>query len=290
MHSATARAEHDESISPKDFERLSRLIYEQSGIVLKEEKKTMVELRIKRRLKSLDLRSFHQYCDYLFSAQGGKDDEIVQLIDVVSTNKTDFFREPDHFEYLARQAVPDLMARNRSGRSLLVWSAGCSTGEEPYTLAMVLRECAAAHPQLRFQVLATDISTAVLGKARKGIFHADAVRPVPAALQRKYFMRSRDPNSQLLRVVPELRELVEFRRLNFMDSDFGLAQKVDIVFCRNVMIYFDRATQEKIVQKLARQLVPGGYAFVGHSESLHDMDMPLVPVAPALYRKVDAGA
>jgi chemotaxis protein methyltransferase CheR len=278
----------DESISNADFGRLRRLIYEQSGINLSPDKKTMLELRIKRRLRSLNLTSYAQYCEYLF-ARHGQEEEIVHLIDVVTTNKTDFFREAGHFEFLVQKALPDLMARNRSGRHLLAWSAGCSTGEEPYTLAMVLNEYGLAHPGFQFGVLATDISTAVLAKANLGVFNCDAVRPVPPDLRRKYFMRNRDPDSNLLRVVPELRQRVEFRRLNFMDTDFGLTEKADVIFCRNVIIYFDRPTQEHILQKLTRHLVPGGYAFVGHAETLHDMDVPLVPIAPALYRKVDAG-
>jgi chemotaxis protein methyltransferase CheR len=282
-------AAEEESLSKMDFDRLCRLICEQSGIHLSWEKKTMLELRIKRRLKILNLDSFRKYCDYLFTPRGEKE-EIIPLLDVVSTNKTDFFREPDHFDFLVQKAIPDLAARNDSGKSLLLWSAGCSTGEEPYTLAMVLQDRRQTNSSLRFKVLATDISTTVLAKAHRGIFHCDVVHPVPAELRRKYFMRSRDPDSKVLRVVPEVRELVEFRRLNFMDGDFGLSQKVDVIFCRNVLIYFDRPTQQRVVQKLADQLVPGGYAFVGHSESLHDMNVPLVAVAPAAYRKDDARA
>jgi chemotaxis protein methyltransferase CheR len=274
----------EDTISNSDFGRLRSLIYAQSGITLTPEKKTMLELRIKRRVRSLDLSSFADYCNYLFGPRGHKD-ELVHLLDVVSTNKTDFFREPEHFDFLIQKAVPDLTARNPSGRFLMVWSAGCSTGEEPYTLAMVLHEYGLAHPGFRFRVLATDLSTTVLEKAERGIFNTEVVRPVSPELKRKYFMRSRDRNSDLTRVVPELRKLVEFRRLNFMDADFGLSQKADIIFCRNVIIYFDQQTQEKIIQKLAHQLLPGGYLFVGHSETLHDMDLPLTPVAPALYRK-----
>ena len=278
---------HDESISNADFARLKNLIYAQSGINLNADKRTMLELRIKRRLRSLHLNSSAEYCDYLFGPQGQKE-EIASLLDVVSTNKTDFFREPDHFEFLAQKALPDLMARNDSGRPLLVWSAGCSSGEEPYTLAIVMSEYALSHPGFRFHILATDLSHTVLAKAHKGIFNKDVVRPVPAGLQRKYFMRSRDPESHHMRIVPELRQAVEFARLNFMDADFGLTQKADAIFCRNVIIYFDRGTQEKILQKLAAHLAPRGYFFVGHSESLHGMDLPLSAVAPALYRKDDA--
>jgi len=280
---------HEEYLSTRDFGRLSNLIYDKAGIRLGSEKKTMLEVRIKRRLKALALRSYSEYCDYLFAHQGLKE-ELVPLIDVVTTNKTDFFREPAHFNFLVEKALPDLTAHNAGGRPLLVWSAGCSSGEEPYTLAMVLSEYAVTHPGFRFRILATDISTHVLEKAELAVYATDVVRPVPAALRKKYLMTSRAPGSSRVRVVPELRRLVEFRRLNFMDTDYGLSEKADAIFCRNVIIYFDRQTQEQVLGKLARRLVPRGYLFVGHAETLHDMDLPLTPVAPALYRRVDAGA
>jgi len=275
------------AISNADFGRLRSLIYQQSGINLNAEKKTMLELRIKWRLKKLKLTSFSEYCAYLFGRQGQKD-EIVHLLDVVSTNKTDFFREPGHFDYLMNKALPELVARDRFEGQMLVWSAGCSTGEEPYTLAMVMSEFAQAHPGFQFGILATDISTAVLDKAKVGIFNQDSVKTVPQALRRKYFMRSRDRSSNLLRVVPELRQTIEFRRLNFMDADYGITKKASAIFCRNVIIYFDKPTQKRILQKLTRHLLPGGYCFVGHSETLHGMDLPLLPVGPSLYRRVDA--
>ena len=167
----------------------------------------------------------------------------------------------------------------------MIWSAGCSTGEEPYTIAMVLSEYAQDVPGFRFSVLATDISTAVLAKAAMGIFKSDVVKPIPPGLLRKYLMRSRDHESDQVRVVPELRGLVEFRRLNFMDADFGLPEMPEAIFCRNVIIYFDRPTQLRLLQKLVRNLAPGGYFFAGHSESLQGMDLPLLPVAPSVYRK-----
>jgi len=278
---------HEEGISNADFGRLRRLIYETSGITLSADKKTMLELRIRRRLRSLAINSYAQYCGYLFGRQGRKD-ELVHLIDVVTTNKTDFFREPGHFEYLTDRALPALAARYGAGKPVFVWSAGCSSGEEPYTLAIVLSEYGLAHPGFQFRVLGTDISTAMLEKAQWGVYSCDMLRPVPSALQRKYFMRSRDPSSRVSRLVPELRRLVEFRRLNFMEADYGLTEMVEAIFCRNVIIYFDRATQEQILRKLTRQILPGGYIFVGHAESLHDMHLPLEPVAPALYRKIDA--
>jgi chemotaxis protein methyltransferase CheR len=278
---------HDETLSAKDYARLCDLIYREAGIHLGSEKKLMLEARIKRRLKALDVATFTEYCTYVFGHAGLKD-ELLHLIDVVTTNKTDFFREPRHFDFLIAKALPDLSSRNRPGRPLLVWSAGCSTGEEPYTLSVVLSEYAATHPGFSFKILATDISTTVLAKADRGVFTNDVVAPVPAPLKRKYFLRSRDSRSNLVRVAPELRRPVEFRRLNFMDLDYGLAERADAIFCRNVIIYFDRPTQERILGRLATNLAPGGYMFVGHAETLHDMNLPLAPVAPALYRKVDA--
>lgn len=276
----------EDSISARDYARLCRLIYAEAGINLGAEKRTMLEGRIKRRVKALDLLSYGQYCDYLFGHEGLKD-EIVHLIDVVTTNKTDFFREPAHFDYLIEHALPELAERN-AGRQFLIWSAGCSTGEEPYTMAIVLSEYAMTHPGFRFRILASDISNRVLAKAELGVYSSDVVNPVASAFRRKYFMHSREPGSEQVRVVPELRRTIEFRRLNFMDSDYGVVEKASAIFCRNVIIYFDRPTQERILQKLASCLEPGGYMFVGHAETLHDMDLPLTPVAPALYRRTHA--
>lgn len=178
-----------------------------------------------------------------------------------------------------------MTARLGPYRKALVWSAGCSSGEEPYTLAILLSEYAQACPGFRFSVLATDISTDVLARASKAIFKTEQVAPVPQLLRKKYFMRSRDPESGLVRAVPELRSQVEFRRLNFMDADFGLTEHPEIIFCRNVIIYFDRATQVKVLQRLTHELAPGGFFFAGHAESLQGMDLPLTPVGTAVYRK-----
>ena len=184
---------HDEGISDADFARLRSLIYAQSGINLSADKKTMLELRIKRRLRSLELSSFAQYCEYLFGHHGQRD-EIVHLIDVVTTNKTDFFREPAHFDFLVRKALPDLMTRNESGRELLIWSAGCSTGEEPYTLAIVLSEYATTHPGFRFRLLATDISHHGAGKSAPGRFQRGGCTSRPRRNSPEIFLAQ--PRSQ----------------------------------------------------------------------------------------------
>jgi chemotaxis protein methyltransferase CheR len=182
---------YDESISGRDYSRLCELIYAQAGIHLGSERKTMLEVRIKRRLKALNLHSYAEYCDYLFGHTGLKD-EITHLIDVVTTNKTDFFRESAHFDFLAQKALPE-MAERISGRQFVIWSAGCSTGEEPYTMGIVLSEHALAHPGFRFHIMASDISNIVLAKAELGVYTNDVVAPVSPMLRRKYFMRSRRP-------------------------------------------------------------------------------------------------
>jgi chemotaxis protein methyltransferase CheR len=277
---------HEDQLSGRDFARLSSFIYSEAGICIGTEKKTMLEGRLKRRLRELQIDSFKHYCEYLFAPEGLKEEK-VPFIDVVTTNKTDFFREPRHFDYLTQHALRD-MAERAEGQPIVIWSAGCSSGEEPYTLAMVLSEYAEAHPGFRFHILATDISTVVLEKAQLGVYTTDAVEPVPPLMQRKYLMRSRERDANRVRVVPELRRLVEFRRLNFMDADYGVGVKVDAVFCRNVIIYFDRPTQERILGKLASYLKPDGYLFVGHSETLHDMKLPVEALGPALYRRLHA--
>lgn len=279
----------EESLSARDFARLSHLIHTQAGICLGLEKKTMVEVRLKRRLRTLNIPSYREYCEFVFR-HGGMENELVPLIDVITTNKTDFFREAAHFDYLAQRALPELSAMSAGTRPLLFWSAGCSSGEEPYTLAMVLSEYAESHAGFRFSILATDISTQVLEKARLGIYSEDSVSPVPLLLRRKYLMRSRTGTSGRVRITPELRRSVEFRRLNFMDPDYQMTARANAIFCRNVLIYFDRPTQQSILRKLTSSLEPGGFLFVGHSETLHDMDLPVLPVAPALYRKTHARA
>jgi chemotaxis protein methyltransferase CheR len=273
-------------ISEKDFARLSRFIHDECGIKMPDSKKVLLEARLRKRLRELGLNSFTEYCDYVFSPEGSND-ELIHMIDVVTTNKTDFFREPKHFDYLVQTALPHLINCYGANirRKYNVWSAGCSTGEEPYTLAMVLNEFAGKCHGFYFSILATDISTRVLERARLGIYREDMAQPVPAALKIKYFMKSRDRNRKIVRIVPELRSLVEFRRLNFMNSDFGMKEPVDILFCRNVIIYFDRPTQERLLNQFCRHLIPGGYLFMGHSETLNGMDVPLVSTGPMVYRK-----
>ena len=273
-------------LSRQDFRRLSHFITEELGIKMPDSKRTMLTGRLQKRLRALQLASFADYCDFFFSSEG-QEREMVHLIDAVTTNKTEFFREPGHFDYLTRYALPELQRRGRlaSGRKLHLWSAGCSTGEEPYTLAMVMAETAAA-TGCDFEILATDISCRVLEVARRAVYPLENVAPVPQPLRKKYLLKNRDRDRPLVRVIPELRSRVRFGRLNFMDEEFGLRDTQDIIFCRNVIIYFDKPTQERLVAKFCQHLNLGGYLFLGHSESLHGYQVPLTQVAPTVYRKL----
>ncbi len=274
-------------LSPKDFLRLSGLIYSQCGIRMPEAKKAMLEVRLGKRVKALALASFREYCDFLFSPEG-RQQELLKMIDVITTNKTDFFREIHHFAYLTDTALPALMALGNIGvrTSLSVWSAGCSSGEEVYSLSMAISEFASGRDGYRFSVLGTDISTRVLEKAAGAVYEEERIDPVPMPLRKKYLLRSKDSQKRLVKIAPALRQLVRFRRLNLMDEDYGMKEPFHVIFCRNVIIYFDRQTRERLLRRLCGYVVQGGYIFTGHSEILNGMALPLSQCAPTVYRKI----
>lgn len=269
-----------------DFVRLSSLIESEYGIKMPPSKRTMLESRLQRRVRQLGLPDLKRYVEFLFSEEGiGL--ELVHLADVITTNKTDFFREPVHFDLLLSLVLPELLGRQReSGSPLRVWSAGCSTGEEPFTLAIVLNEFAERVAAFSFTILATDLSAGVLEKGRLGVYDRARIAPVPLLLQKRYFLRSKDPDLDLVRVKPFLRELVRFKRLNLKDARYDIAEPFDVVFFRNVIIYFSRETQREIVRRVCRSLKVGGFLFMGHSETLFGMDLPLEQIAPTVYRRV----
>lgn len=273
-------------LSDADYERLRRVIYDECGIKMTPAKKVMLEARLRKRLRNLGIDSFAGYCEYLFS-RDGNENELINMIDVVTTNKTDFFREPKHFDFLTSTAVPALIELYGAGlrRNMNIWSAGCSTGEEPYTIALVMSEFRETHPTFEFQILGTDISTIVLHKAEKAIYKMERVDTVPAVMKKKYLLRSRDRQKNLVRIAPEVRTSVRFRRLNFMADDFEMRESMDLIFCRNVIIYFDRPTQERLLNRLYDHLIPGGYMFMGHSETLSGLNVPLLSVGNMIYRK-----
>jgi chemotaxis protein methyltransferase CheR len=212
------------TMSNAEFFSLSRLIQDFCGIKLPLVKKMMLEGRLRRRLQALDMKSFAEYFEYLFDSKRTSD-EFIHMFDAVTTNKTDFFRESDHFDYLLAKALPELVISQRLGigKPLNAWSAGCSTGEEPYTLAMVVSEFADKVPGFQFSILGTDISTKVLAKAVAGTYEHESVEPIPMHFRKKYLLRSRSKNEGLVRIAPEIRASVRFARLNLMQEDFGLA-------------------------------------------------------------------
>ncbi len=277
-----AIAEH---LSARDFDRLARFIHSRSGIKMPPGKKTMLEARLRRRAFALGMTSLADYCHYLFG-QGGLDEEATDLIDAVTTNKTDFFREAEHFRFLTEKAVPTLLAEGGDLKRspLKVWSAACSIGAEPYTLAMVLSEI--TNSVRDFTILATDICTDVLKTAVRGIYPASMAEPIPSDLRRRYILRSKDSAVDSVRVVPDLRRCVRFGRLNLTDMPYGAETNLHAIFCRNALIYFDKPTQRKVASELCNHLQPGGFLFVGHSESLTEFDLPLRQVAATIFRRL----
>ncbi len=277
---------HSIRMSKKLFAELSNFIYREVGINITPVKKVMLEGRLHKRLRKLGMFSFEEYCEYLFGEEG-KSVELANMIDEVTTNKTDFYREPGHFQFLTGTVLPTLFRNEKysSTNKLMIWSAGCSSGEEPYTIAMVVKDYMDERGDRPFHIIATDISRRVLEKGARAVYEVEKTIPIPAPVKKKFLLRSKNPSSGLVRIAPEIRSYVSFRRLNFMDYDFGFREQIDVIFCRNVIIYFDKTIQEKLLRKFCQCMKKGGYIFMGHSETLFGMDLPLEQVAPTVYRR-----
>ncbi|MGD1889833.1 MAG: CheR family methyltransferase [Cyclobacteriaceae bacterium] len=269
-------------LAAEDFQRFSAFVYEQCGINLTPSKRIMLEARLQKRLIALNMSSFKEYYKHVTSLQGKE--ELVHMLDSVATNKTDFFREPRHFEFIKNTVVPEFRQSN-SQRSLRIWSSACSTGEEPYTTAMVLQETIDEVGPLDYEILATDISIKVLKEAANGVYREDRITDIPENLRRKYLLRSKDPQKGLVRVVPLLRKKVSYQRMNLMDREYKINTIQDVILCRNVLIYFDKQTQQRVITKLIQCLKPGGYLLIGHSESLFEMHLPLKQLMPTTFQK-----
>ena len=250
-------------ISKHDFQRLAQYIHDYCGIELPPSKVTMVEGRLRRRLRALNFNTIDAYCEYIFD-QGGLHDEAVHLINVLTTNKTDFYRERGHFDFIENTVLPEFVAHGRN--HIKAWSAACSTGAEPYTLAMIIDAFLAQNACIPYSVLATDLSTDVLEVAQRGIYPEELLAPVPRDLRSRYARESKDPSARLCRIAPALRAHVSFMQLNLMDAHYPVDRDMDIILCRNVLIYFSKPTQQTVLNKLCEYLRPGGYLFLGHSE------------------------
>jgi chemotaxis protein methyltransferase CheR len=267
-----------------EFEFIRSLVYQHSRIQLGPDKRELVSARLGKRLRATSIKSIGEYCRWLKGP--ALDDELSHLIDAISTNHTFFFRESAHFDFLRDKVLPEMKQRSRLERwsRLNVWSAACSSGEEPYSIAITLADAlqASGWP---WQIEATDISTRILEKAQNAVYRSDVVSKLPAVSVRTYFQKGIGPESGNYRVKPVLRERVNFRHLNLLQGDLPFSEPFHVIFCRNVMIYFDRPTQEELVNKLSRMLVPGGYLFVGHSESLTGIKHSLQLVRSAIHRR-----
>lgn len=267
------------AISTEEYQRFRRLIHDKSGIALGDRKQSLVKSRLSKRLRDLRLSTFSEYYDLVLNDPKGE--EFTRLLDLISTNKTDFFREPKHFDFLRDRILPELADEKR----IRIWSSACSTGEEPYTIAMTLFEHAQNLAEWDFKILASDLSSRVLDKAAAGTYSEDRFRDVPPEVLKRHFLRGRGASAGLFKVKPHLAAVIQFRRLNLMDSQFPIKNPLDLIFCRNVMIYFDRPTQETLIKKFHRHLKPGGYLFIGHSESLQWASHAFRSLAPTIYRK-----
>jgi chemotaxis protein methyltransferase CheR len=265
----------------ESFDRLSTYVTREYGIKLPPAKKSMLESRLNKKISTLGLQSYKEFLDFIFSERG-KREELFHVIDLITTNKTDFFREAYHFNFLTKEFLPQYALQ--PGGTLKIWSAGCSTGEEPYSLLMTMEDYKKHHGHISYSVLASDVSIRVLRAAHQGIYDIEKLDPVPYELKRSYFVKGlSDPGR--VRVKPQYRRMIQFKRINLMDSQFGLLKSdLDVIFCRNVLIYFDKVTQERVINKFCSHLKTGGLLFLGHSESTIGLRVPLKQVRPTVYR------
>lgn len=276
-------------ISDNEFNLLKSIIYRESGISLSLKKKTLIISRLNKRLRILNLKSFMDYYNYLQSADG-QNFELVKMIDEISTNKTSFFREKKQFDFLLDYGLKTLLSylKSKNKTILKIWSTSCSTGEEPYTIAMILEEFFSKYKNLKipYEILATDISTNVLKKAKKAIYNNDKINNIESSLIKKYFMYGTDAKDGLYRIVPEIRKKIKFARFNITQKHL-FKEKFDIIFCRNVMIYFDETTKNELLNNLYDNIIVGGFLFIGESETLHSLKAKnkFKYILPTIYQK-----
>lgn len=271
-------------LSVRDFNQFRSLVYEKCGINLGDGKIDLVRARLSKRLRQIGMNSFREY--YRLVTEDSSGAELVCLMDAISTNLTSFFREKKHFDFMTDHILPGISGKPVSGqaREFRVWSAGCSSGEEPYSISISLNEFAESSPGFTFSILATDISTKVLDKAIAGVYDYERLAGMPTGTRNRFFLRGNGKMDGYVKVKPRLRKAVTFKRLNLMEP-FPFRENFDLIFCRNVMIYFDKPTQEKLVSKYHESLRPGGHLFIGHSESLMGITHSFQYVQPTIYRK-----
>lgn len=273
----------EKNMNQKTFIRFKVYIENKIGIRIPDTKKIMVESRLYRRLKALRIGTFKEYEEFFFSEKGQRD-EVPRFIECITTNKTDFFREADHFEYLKTNVIPEL-CKIDSINEIRLWSGASSTGEEAYSMAMLMEDLLKVHPGISYKILATDISEKVLQQGRKAIYYQDICAPIPLKYKKAYCLKSKDIENPTVRIKQELRKRVIFKSINLTDDTYNISKKYHIIFLRNVMIYFNKETQSKILNNIYKHLHPMGYLFLGHSENLPSNSIPFKRVGASIYVK-----
>jgi chemotaxis protein methyltransferase CheR len=263
-----------------DFNFIRQLVATQTGIALSEQKRELVYGRLAKRLRTLELQTFAEYCAYVEK----NEQELHELVNAITTNLTSFFREPYHFDYLRETVLPGLLRGNAASRRIRIWSAGCSTGEEPYSIAMTVRDAIPAGQGWDVKILATDIDSNVLAKAQQGVYPEERVSGIPEHYQRRSFRRGHGDNAGMLRVNDEVRSLITFRQLNLM-HEWPMKGPFDVIFCRNVVIYFEKSTQKRLFNRYADLLADDGHLFIGHSETLFKVCDRFTLIGRTIYRK-----
>ncbi len=275
----TASFEFD--FSDEDFDFLRKLVFEKTGITIQPHKKTMVYGRIAKRIRKLGLKSFKEYSDFVTGPDAGG--EVIDFINAITTNLTKFFRENHHFEHLHKVGLPQAIAKNRKDKRLRIWSAGCSAGMEPYSIAMTLRDTLRDVDSWDAKILATDIDTNMLNTCRNGEYKIDELESIPAKYQSDYVKV--DAENEIILMSDKLKKLIAFKQLNFIDP-WPVKGPFDIIFCRNVVIYFNKDTQKTLFNKFADVMAPEALLYIGHSESLHNVCDRFQLVDKTTYKKI----
>ncbi|HID81293.1 MAG TPA: protein-glutamate O-methyltransferase CheR [Chromatiales bacterium] len=281
MVAATQQKTDTYQFTDRNFNTLREIVSEQTGISLSDHKRDLVYGRLTRRLRALGLSGFDAYCDLL---QNNPGEEMEHFTNAITTNLTSFFRERHHFDYLSQELIPDLLQQNRL-QNLRVWSAGCSTGEEPYSIAITLRESIPNIDNYDVRILATDLDTNVVKQASSGIYAASRVEGLPKEQLRRWFLKGKGDNAGSVRVNKELCDMITFRQLNLMNA-WPMQGKFDIIFCRNVVIYFDKPTQAVLFDRFANQIQDNSHLFIGHSENLNKVTDRFSLIGKTIYRKI----
>jgi chemotaxis protein methyltransferase CheR len=289
METSPMTLPYDIEVTDREFALFRKLVAAQTGIALNDHKRHPLRARLGKRLRALGLDHFSAYYDYL-TQHDPSGQEMGRFINAITTNKTDFFREPHHFQYLQEQWVParQALAARPGDRTVRFWSAGCSSGEEPYTLAMVLSASLRTEPGWDVKILASDLDTDMLAHAEGGIFPIERTRTIPHPLLSRYFLRGVEARAGFVRARRELRELITFRRINFNDPSWPIRRQFDGILCRNVLIYFNRDMQRQILERLLGYLKPAGILFLGHSESIFGLVDGLKHLGNTIYTRADA--